>query len=280
MRLAQAYRSLLLASGFLVVVHGGAAAQSYWHDDAGRAQYRLELLKPFLKNVDESFLTGSSFLSGSFLVGTGVRFEAELPFARASFSSDVLGQPLEVSDFQVGNPYLGIVSHRGERPFALRLGVRLPVVGDPDELEDLTAIAIGGVSDLDRIEAFAPNLVTVRGGVEWLKVQPGGLLLGAAIGPTVLIEDGFDHADLLGDYGFRLGYRGEGLQTYAALTGRINLTSDDFSGFSERTQHQLAGVLALRRGTLRPEFLLRFPLDEGIRDLVGVVVGAGLRLVY
>jgi len=277
MRLTHACRSLMFTAGLAVCVRGGAAAQSYWHDDVGRAQYRLELLKPFLKNVDESFLTGSGFLSGSFLVGTGLRFEGELPFTRISISNPVLG---DIRGFHVGNPYVGLVSHRGERPFAFRVGIRLPVVGFPDDPADLTAIAVGAVSDLDRQEAFVPDLVTVRGGVEWIKVQPGGLLLGAAIGPTLLVDDGFDDAELLGDYGFRIGYRGEGIQTYAALTGRINVTSDDSDGLSERTQHQLTGALALRRGRLRPEFLLRVPLDDEARDLVGVIVGAGLRLVY
>ena len=82
MRLIRAYRLLLMA-GLLSCLQSVASAQSYWHDDAGRAQYRLELLKPFVKNVDESFLTGTAFLSGSFLVGTGLRLEAELPFSRA-----------------------------------------------------------------------------------------------------------------------------------------------------------------------------------------------------
>ena len=277
MRLIRAYRPILLTAGLLSCLQSIASAQSYWHDDAGRAQYRLELLKPFLKNVDESFLTGSAFLSGSFLVGTGLRLEAELPFTRVSFSSPVLG---DISGSQIGNPYLGLVSHRGERPFAFRAGIRFPAVGAPDDPAELTAIAVGAVSDLDRLEAFVPDLVTIKGGVEWLKVQPGGMLLGATLGPSVLIDDGFGHAELLGDYGLRIGYRGEGFQTHAALTGRINVTSDDFEGLSERVQHQVTGAVAVRRGKVRPEFLLRFPLDDDARDLVGVIVGAGLRLVY
>jgi hypothetical protein len=276
MRLIPKCRSLILAAGLTVCVRGGVAAQSYWHDDAGRAQYRLELLKPFLKNVDESFFTGTAFLSGSFLVGTGLRLETELPLTRTSFSVPLIG---EVSAFRVGNPYIGLVSHRGERPFAFRAGVRLPLA-EASDLDDIAALGIGAISDIDRLEAFAPDLVTVRGGIEWIKVQPGGLLLGAAFGPTLLVDDGFGHAELLGDYGFRIGYRNEALQAHGALTGRINVTSDDVGGLSERTQHQASGVLAMRRGSVRPEFLLRFPLDDDSRDIVGVIVGVGLRLVY
>jgi hypothetical protein len=36
----------------------------------------------------------------------------------------------------------------------------------------------------------------------------------------------------------------------------------------------------MRRGSVRPEFLVRFPLDDDSRDLVGVIVGVALRLVY
>ncbi|HEV8358084.1 MAG TPA: hypothetical protein VGQ17_15130, partial [Gemmatimonadales bacterium] len=94
------------------------------------------------------------------------------------------------------------------------------------------------------------------------------------------ITDDFGHADWLGDYGLRIGYRGERVQVHAALTGRINVTSDDVEGLSERTNHQVTGVVLLRSGRVRPEFTVRLPLDEDLRDLVPVVVGTGVRLVF
>ena len=279
MRRTRPPRAILLGL-LLTCLSGGAQAQSYWHDDGGRAQYRLELLKPFLDNVDDSFLSGAGFLSGSYLLGTRIRLEAELPFSRGSFTSDDLGEPVKVSGSQVGNPYLGLVLHRGERPPAFRAGVRLPLVGDLDDLHAIPPFTMGVYSDLDRIEAFSPNTVTARVGMEWQKVQPGGLLLGLLIGSTVPIADDFGHADWWGDYGLRIGYRGERVQVHAALTGRINVTSDDVQGLAERTRHQLTSVVLLRSGRVRPEFTVRLPLDSDVRELNPVVVGAGVRLVF
>ena len=277
MRRSRPPRAMLLAL-LLSCLGGAAQAQSYWHDDAGRAQYRLELLKPFLDGVDESFLSGAAFLSGSYLVGTGIRLEAELPFSRASWPFVVV--PGDVSGYLFGNPYLGLVLHRGERALAFRAGLRLPLVGDLDGDYDLAPFTAGTVSDLDRIEAFFPNTVTGRVGMEWQKVQPGGLLLGLLIGSTVPIADDFGHADWLGDYGLRIGYRGERIQVHGALTGRINLTSDDVNGLAERTRHQVSAVVLFRSGTVRPEFMVRLPLDKEVRDQVPVVIGAGMRLVF
>ena len=277
MRHTRPSRPILLGLA-LSCLSSAAPAQSYWHDDAGRAQYRLELLKPFLDGLDESFFTGAAFLSGSYRLGTRFRVEAELPFARASWPFEVV--PGDLSGSMVGNPYLGLVLHHGERPLSFRAGVRLPVVGDLNDAYDLAPFTAGVTSDLDRIEAFSPNTVTPKVAMEWQKVRPGGLLLGLLIGSTVPIADDFGHADWLGDYGLRIGYRGERIQVHGALTGRINLTSDDVNGLAERTRHQVSAVVLFRSGTVRPEFMVRLPLDKEVRDQVPVVIGAGMRLVF
>ena len=223
-------------------------------------------------------MSGAAFLSGSYRLGTRFRVEAELPFSRASWPFGAV--PGNLSGAMVGNPYLGLVLHRAERPLAFRAGVRLPVVGDLSDAYDLAPFTTGTLSDLDRIEAFSPNTVTPKVAMEWQKVRPGGLLLGLLIGSTVPITDDFGHADWLGDYGFRIGYRNERVQVHAALTGRINLTSDDVHGLSERTQHQVTGAVLLRSGRVRPEFTVRVPLDQDVREVVPVVIGTGVRLVF
>jgi hypothetical protein len=279
MRPTRPPRAILLGL-LLSCLSGAVQAQSYWHDDAGRAQYRLELLKPFLDDLDESFFSGAAFLTGSFLLGTGIRLEGELPVSSASFTADLGGGPVRFSGSRVGNPYLGLVLHRAERPLAFRAGVRLPLMGDFDEFADIPPFTAGSSSDFDRVEAFLPSTVTPKVAMEWQKVEPGGLLFGLLIGSTVPINDDFGHADWWGDYGLRIGYRGERVQAHAALTGRINLTSDDFDALSERTQHQVTGVVLLRSGRVRPEFTVRLPLDADVREVVPVVVGAGVRLVF
>lgn len=262
----------VLTLGVVLGGRGEGLAQSYWHDDVGRTQLRIELLKPLIKNADEDFTTGAAFLSASFRAGSAIRFETDLPVSRAAAA--------DFSSTRIGNPYLGIVRYRDERPISWRVGLRVPVASSVTTLGDLAAPAIGILSDPDRFEAFLPDVLTLRGAFEWRQVKPGGLLLGAVLGPSVLIatEDGGDDAEVLGDYGIRIGYRDEGVQAAASFTGRLVFTED--GSLAERTDHRLNGTIELRRGTLRPEFLLRIPLDSSVRDAVGVILGAGLRVVF
>lgn len=272
MRRKRLTRFVLTAAALLAGARPGLA-QSYWHDDVGRTQLRIELLKPLIKNADEDFTTGAAFVSASFRAGSAIRFETDLPISHAAAD--------DFSSTRIGNPYLGVVRHRDESRWAWRVGLRLPVASSLNSLDDFVAPAIGVLSDPDRFEAFVPDVLTLRGAFEWRQIKPSGLLLGAVVGPSVLIatEDGGDDAELLGDYGLRIGYRDDGVQAAASFTGRLVFTEDDAS-LAERTDHRLNGTIELRRGPVRPEFLIRIPLDSSVRDAVGVILGAGLRLVF
>ncbi len=276
MRSVRPLRPLAVAL-LLAPAAGPLAAQEYWRDDSGGASLRLDLLKPWLRNVDESFLTGSGFLAGSVRVTAAARLEGDLPFARASFTST--GAP-SLSASRIGNPYLGLVIHREGSSLAGRVGARLPLMRAPDDAVAALADQVGILADQDRSEAFLAEGAALRAAVEYTRRSPGGLLAGLVIGPTILIDAGGgldESAELLGDYGARVGLDGGGIRATLALTGRIAVTESGAS-FDERTVHQVTGRLDLRRGMLRPSFLVRLPLDESVRDDVGVVVGLGIRV--
>lgn len=252
-----------------------ASAQQYWHTEVGRGQLRLELLKPFLKGSGEGSLVGAGFVEGSVRATPTVYVEGEMPVARASLE-DFGGTP--VSSVRIGNPYVGVRLQEKGRMMGARLGIRLPIStagsGAGEE-----ALAVGVLSDFDRWEAFAPKVFTARGAVELSKTNANGLLVGAAIGPSVMVSTEGGDPELFGDYGARIGYDGPKLYLAAELTGRIWVTEEGGS-LADRTVHQLAGVAELRPGRVRPQLRVRVPLDTGFREMVGLIVGAGVRVVF
>lgn len=275
-------KSLSRGAGFLALasVLGGAplSAQQYWPDRAGGTVIRADFLKPFFKEDGFQFLSGTVFLSGSGRVGKILRLEADVPLVRAGVN--VPGLPGEAS-LRPGNPYIGLLIHKSGGLVSGYLGARLPLASEPTTGVGDLAYAVGGQSDFDRFEAFLPKVFTVRAGVELRSVSAGGLLLGAKLGPTLLVSTeggGGDNQELFADYGVQGGYEGAAVRASVGLTGRL-LATEEGGNFLERTNHFVTGVVELRRGPIRPSVLIRMPLDSEVREMTSVTVGFGLAIV-
>jgi hypothetical protein len=257
-----------------------AQGQTYWHDETASTAVRLDLLKVFAKEDGTQFLNGALFLSGSTRLGKTLRFEADLPIARTGFDA---GSGLTESAVRLGNPYLGLTVRGEGKPVGLQFGVRLPIASDPDTFIGEFANEMGYLADFDRFEAFVAKAFTARAAVEVRHATPGGFVLGAKLGPSLLVDTrsgpSGDGEELYADYGVRAGYEGSAVLATVGFTGRALITEDDLS-LSERTVNQITGVLELRRGRVRPSALVRFPLDDDFRELAGVIVGVGVRLGF
>ena len=262
----------------LAFVLGGSRlpAQQYWPDRGEGTVVRADFLKPFFKEEGYQFLTGTVFLSGSGPIGKSLRIEADIPLVRAGVSVPGLS---EESSLRLGNPYVGLRIHRAGRPVSGYLGVRLPLTSEPTSFGDNLTIDIGALSDFDRFEAFLPNVFTVRTGVELRSVSSAGFLVGAKLGPSLLVstEGGGDDAELFADYGVQGGYEGRAVRATIGLTGRL-LVSEGGS-FSQRTEHVVTGAVELRRGPVRPSVLIRLPLEKSVREMTSVTIGFGLAVV-
>jgi hypothetical protein len=276
-------RSLIpLSAGCLLalLVTRSAQSQTYWHDETAKAAVRLDLIKPFLKGEGSQFLSGALFLSGSTRIGKTLRFEAELPIARAGVDA---GSGPSASAMRLGNPYLGLTVQRAGKPVAFQFGIRLPTTGDPVTSIDDFANSVGILADFDRFEAFSPKVLTARAAIEVRHVSPGGLLLGAKLGPSLFVDTrtgtSGDTQELFADYGVRVGYEGTGVLATVGFTGRGVITESDLS-FGERTVHQLTGAVELRQRRVRPSGLLRIPLDRDYREATRVIVGLGVTLGF
>ncbi len=248
--------------GFLLLGAMGisrAVAQSYWSDDRERTVIRFEAVHGFFDGGGFKFPTGTLLFEGSTQAGRSFRVDFDLPFSVVRLE----GTPGLVeggTHAKLGNPYIGLRFHKEGRAFTGQVGVRLPLEGDFDSANDLVAFGAAILVDPDRLEAYIPKTMTFKAAGEYRKVSPGGLLLGAKFGGSLLKDTEGGDPELFLDYGGRIGYEGSGVRATAGLTGRLLVTES--GSFDERSQHTVHFGADLARGTVRPGVLLRVPLDD------------------
>lgn len=251
-------------------------AQQYWPDRAEGTVVRADFLKPFFKgDGGPQFLTGVAFISASAAAGKLLRIEADVPLVRAGFTNGEIKE----SSLRIGNPYLGARIHSADGLASGYLGVRLPLASEPQTPAGGLAYQVGFLSDPDQWEAFLPNVFTARAGLELGSVFPSGLLIGAKLGPSVMVpSEGGGDPELFADYGVQGGYEGAAIRATIGVTGRLLATESDLT-LTERTFHMATGTLELRRGRIRPSLLFRVPLDQSMRESISATVGFGLAIV-
>ena len=283
MRLTRVVTAIVLA---LPAIPAAAAAQRYWHDDQGRDAFRLDIGWPFLKGDYHKFFTGTLVPSMSLRAGDGFRVEADIPLSRAATEGE--------SNLRLGNPYLGLRIGADDKPVSGILGLRLPTSKQPGSAMAARAIEAGVSADADDSEAYLPNLLTFRGGLEYQRTRSSGLFVGARGAVSLQMNTGGDptaDSEASLDYGFRMGYSGARALATLGLTGRYLITAPhhdspclvpqaecDPKSFNERTNHQLAGTLELRPGRVRPRVTIRVPLDERLRDVASAVLVFGVSI--
>lgn len=258
-------RVIVLAS-LLAGTAGSASAQELW-PGASPANFRLDIARPSIKDLDAGFFTAAVTPMFRFPVSS-FHLVADIPFASYGGSGDS-GE----SDFRIGNPYLGLESAKAGSPFSVQLGARIPLA---DFGDDGSALAIGILSDWDRVEAWMPDLIPVTATAVYQRVMEGGLVLGARLGGTGFFHTGDDSGspDFLVNYGARLGYEKDRAMFGAAITGRWITTSDEGD---DSNQLQLGVEAGYKFGTVMPMLGLRVPLDDPLSDEVNTVLILGLK---
>lgn len=282
----------LTAVSALSASAGAVQAQRYWHDDQGRDAYRIDAWLPFLKGDGHKFFTGVLVPSASIKVGEGIRFEADLPMMRAG--QDLGGTAGKQNAFRMGNPYVGIRIGDDAKLVSATLGSRIAVSQNPDDAIAQQAVSAAVLANFDDYEAFAANILTFRGALEFHRVSASHFLLGVRGAGSMQVNTSGDptrDSEMSFDYGARMGYEGGGAVAYVALTGRYLITAPrapvicpptgacDARSFDARTDHHLSGTVELRPGHVRPRVTLRIPLDKARReDGAGAILGVGVSI--
>lgn len=239
-----------ISAALLLAFPGVALAQQNYSNE-GTAGFAIEAIRPAMEGVGHSFASVALFSTGHVELRPGLRLLLELPVAFSSEFEDV-----DMDGPVLGDPYLGVQARTGAT--TLDFGFRAPIASDAKY-----ASVIGTVADLDRVEAFAPDILTVRAGAATDYRLGRGITLGAQLSPAVWIptDDAADEGDtefVLG-YGASVGYAASGGRLTARFSGRA-LLSEEGLDFDERTLHQIAmtGSIGDR---VRPGFQVSMPLD-------------------
>ncbi len=270
-------------------------AQRYWHDEQGRDAVRIDAWLPFLKGDGHKFFTGVLIPSASIRVGDGFRVEADLPIIRAGQDFGTAGGGKQ-SSVRLGNPYIGLRIGDDAKRISGTLGVRAPIAKSTKSPIEDAAVDAAAVSNFDDFEAFVPNILTIRGTLEYRTVSASHVLFGVKGGPSMQTNTSGDptqDSEISLDWGIRTGYEGARAQAAVGLTGRYLLTaprapaacpatgSCPAKSFDARTDHHVSASIELRPGNVRPRMTLRIPLDKLRRqDEAGAILGLGVSIAH
>jgi hypothetical protein len=276
----RAFAVLALVGIAISLAPSSTRAQSLWLPRDHDTTLLLEALKPGLELIDEEFPTGVVFLGVRHATSSGLALVAELPYAKFKGTFDLfVGPSGEVSESELGNPYLGIEFAGDESPFFGELGVRIPVADE----DKFGATIVGLRTDLPaRSFAFFPNYVPIQAAINLRQKSESGIVTRLRFGPTVIIptEDSFSSdTELFGVYAREIGYEGRCVRIGSALIGSILFTDDNGSNLGARseTQFELHGDFGSWK--IRPGLELKLPLGEAanfVPLVLGVNIGAAL----
>jgi hypothetical protein len=234
----------------------------------------------FFRPSYESF--GTLKLSG-WILALGVKANiservavlAELPYANGKLDAPSNFFSNDASQSTIANPYLGLEFFSRRKHASFELGVRLPVADENKAL----ATQAGFLSDLERFDAFFPDILTINGLLNVNSVNSGGFAFRLRGGPNFWIFTNSDNAgddvELLFKYSGELGYDTEQLSLSAGISGLLIATESDLD-LGERTLHQFIAAAAVGLGNVRPGIQFRLPLDEDTG--VDYVLGANVAI--
>ncbi len=188
------------------------------------------------------------------------------------------GNGFENSESQIGNPYLGIEFRSLGSHLFLEAGLRLPVVTSRSIATDF-----GQLADIDRFEAFVPDIATVLAAINAKIKSPRNLFVRLRGGFSFLTSTGEGGATLLpilaqGDdselyliAAAQFGFEGKRVNLTTGLTGRLFITED--GSFGKRNFLQLGLNARLNLGRFRPAVHFTIPLEDDIREVLDLVFG-------
>ena len=275
---------LLSALVLTVLTAAPAAAQSVWLDRDHRSSVFVEALFPDLltaartMQADSSFPTWTWFVGARVPVSRTVWLEAELPYTRIEFDSEFI----DITGSKIGNPYVGVeVAPNPDRGMRFEVGLRAPVV-NVDDAEDLAAVFNGVLTDVDRRDAFYPDILPVHTGIRYHQsalTTKSGVGFDIRLTPDILIPVG----DNDGDTEVELGYLGTvqyampSMRVGAGFTGAWIATGDQ--DFDQDSSHQLEFMADFLKGSVRPGVQLKIPLDSEPFDIMNLVWGFSLNIL-
>ncbi len=255
-----------------------ATAQEMWLGAGRPADAGLEVLRPSVRLPleSQSLTSVAVFLTGRLRLSPAYRLLVEIPVAFGKFSGSCLtalgGGPclFAQSGSTIGNPYIGVESGADGASAFGEVGLRLPFASENQG----PALLVGSLADLDRLEAFVPQVVTFSAFGNYRVATSSGFRFRLRAGP--LLEFGASSAprglEAWIAYAVQAGYESGPVGLLAGLGGRASVAHAAQRAFTD----QLTAALYLRLAGIKPGASLRLPLDDARDQIVGATIGLSL----
>lgn len=259
--------SLAILTSALLQVPG--AAQDLWPEPRREATVDVEWVRPRVDGTDLGTFAGFYRLSVAVPVDEQARVVVVVPYTVADIESSFAPG----DDAALGNIYLGAEIGAPGGALTGQLGAYLPTAaeeaGDP--------AVLGLLGDFDRLEAYLPNTLAMRSGVQYRQRDPGGVLYGFRAGASGIAPTGGGggSAELVLDYGLVFGIETARLRLAGTIDGRLFATTGGAVALADRTVHQAGAELVFLGWRVEPRLVVRVPMDRQLED-VGPMVGLGM----
>jgi hypothetical protein len=251
-----------------------AAAQSILLPSTPEKGFALEATHPNFREAEVTAASTVLYLSGRYPVAPNVRLIADLPFAHGE-PEGALGEVVEGKATVIGNPKVGL-EFAVLPALTLEGSVRLPLT-TADEASTGDVVAM--LSDPQRLEAFAMDVVPVTAAATYERSVAGGLGLRARAGATqvFLTGDAADEDDVtLLDYGLFGTYGAGAARLGLGVSGRYHANGDEDD--PTRSLHFAGATADFQVAGVRPGVSVQLPLDSDYRDVIGPQVGVYLQV--
>ena len=260
-------RSLLVTAIAIALLPATSAGQGIELTREGRSGVAIEALRPNVDGGGTSVLSGAFYLSGHAQLGGAARLVAELPIAHASID----GEFDEGNSTLIGNPYIALQWASARTTF--EVGLRAPLAETFDG-----ATGVGMLADVMRLEAFAPELMSIRASLQVAAPLSQGISANFQVVPIVWVPTGENDVDkeLVVGYAAGLGYRATSLRLNARIAGRALVTAEEED--DDRTFHQFGMSADFGSGRVRPGVYAAVPIDDTFGEAVNSVLGLTIQI--
>lgn len=260
---------LLLTCGIQIK----SKAQSVWVvKDERISGVGIELMIPSLADeFTTEFPTSAFVVYGRFWASDAIRIDLDLPVSHVSAGDGNL------SETDIGNPYVGVGFMNSENEIFFDIGIRLPFAPDLSVSNPNASVGLftGLLVENYNIGKYAPETFSISSQVKYRYQNSSGLIVKVGGGPDVIFPPDDADTEFFLNYHAQLLYGQNDLRIGAGFTGLLLVSESDLS-FGERTIHELGIISAYDFGNVEAGAYLRVPLDEDISDQLNFILGMNL----
>lgn len=256
--------SLVVALTLIVAIPG--IAQTVWVTQTGHgSKAGIELQIPSFDFIEADFPTSVVYLYSHFALSKKYTLKAELPLSHFS-SNNFFGFGGSISDTDVGNPYIGVYISNPESSLGFDLGVRLPLASG-NNFGGFTGL----LAETQDFTPFIPDIYVFNGITTYNYRNNSGLMIKVGGGPQLVVSTNSD-TELFAKYFGQVLYNTDNIIFGGGLTGQAIVTEGSFT-FSDATIHGLGLLGSYDFSNMTLGGSLKFPLDDGLNDIVNIVLG-------